>query len=160
MMELPWHQVQKTDSCWLWTGATNSGGYGNFRVGAKQKKVHRVFFEALKDVIPPGLVIDHLCRVRNCVNPAHLEAVTTAENIRRGRTGKHQTERTHCPHGHEYTPQNTYHRKDGKTGRICRTCSAARMRRSRLLPEKATSAGSADVDSVPGNGAADTTEED
>lgn len=69
--------------CWLWTGSTNRGGYGNFsHLG--EVSAHRSAFHALVGPIPAGMHLDHLCRVRSCCNPAHLEPVTNRENARRG----------------------------------------------------------------------------
>lgn len=78
-----WQKVNKTDSCWLFTGAHNGTGYCVIRANGKSTYVHRYSHELHKGQIPEGLQIDHLCRVRNCVNPAHLEAVTFEENMRR-----------------------------------------------------------------------------
>lgn len=82
-----WEKVNKTDSCWLWTGGVGRG-YGIFYRGADRggsfTVAHRYAYEALVGPIPAGLTLDHLCRVRGCVNPAHLEPVTQAENVRRG----------------------------------------------------------------------------
>lgn len=78
-------------------------------------------YEAFVGPIPDGLQIDHLCRVRHCVNPAHLEPVTIAENVRRGAAAQ-----THCKYGHEYTPENTVIHHGG---RECRTCNRIRSRR-------------------------------
>lgn len=113
-----WKKVQKTESCWLWIGAISGGtGYGSFmnrdqiHLGA-----HRFAYEALVGTIPSGMTIDHLCRVRRCVNPAHLEAVPIAENLRRARPIL-----THCPHGHAYTENNLRSVAEGQ-GRKCLTC--------------------------------------
>lgn len=74
-----WAKVRKTATCWLWRGATNKSGYGNFWDGERNVSAHRFAFGE----VPEGLEIDHLCSVRNCVNPDHMEAVTHAENVRR-----------------------------------------------------------------------------
>lgn len=80
-----WSRVNKTDSCWLWTGSDNGVGYGQFyRAGGKKTYAHIFSYELHKGPIPAGLSLDHLCRVRNCCNPNHLEAVTHRENCLRG----------------------------------------------------------------------------
>lgn len=79
-----WSKVAKTSTCWLWGGSVRANGYGVFSFQARTMLAHRYAYELLSGPIPTGLVIDHLCRVRNCVNPAHLEAVTQSENVRRG----------------------------------------------------------------------------
>ena len=81
-----WAKVNKTDSCWLWTAHTNTKGYGMFHIDSKQSETvsHRFSYELLKGKIPDGMVLDHLCRVRSCVNPDHLEIVTWKENALRG----------------------------------------------------------------------------
>jgi len=71
------------DGCWLWQGAS-AHGYGVVRVAGSLKKLHRLSYELMVGDIPTGYDIDHLCRVRNCINPEHLEPVTRAENTRRG----------------------------------------------------------------------------
>lgn len=86
---------QETSECWLWLGADQSNGYGHFSVGRRTVLAHRWAYERFVGPIPSGLHIDHLCRVRTCVNPAHLEAVTLTENNRRSKPI-----RRHCPHGH------------------------------------------------------------
>lgn len=78
-------KTARTRSCWLWTACLNSKGYGVVSVRGKRQLAHRVAYEAAHGPIAPGLVIDHTCGVRRCVNPAHLEQVTTGENNRRSR---------------------------------------------------------------------------
>lgn len=108
--------VQKTDGCWLWIGPTQQDGYGRLTPGhGQQVGAHRWFYAELRGPIPPGMELDHLCRVRNCVNPEHLEPVTHAENMRRARL-------THCRRGHEFTPENTYIRPNKYLTRVCRQC--------------------------------------
>jgi hypothetical protein len=72
------------NGCWLWTGSLNNKGYAQLGVAGRVRSAHRVAYELFKGAIPDGLQIDHLCRVRQCVNPDHLEAVTQSVNIRRG----------------------------------------------------------------------------
>jgi hypothetical protein len=119
-----WTRVQKGDeaTCRLWLGAVNENGYGRMGAGGRgdgTPYVHRVAWELERGPIPEGMTIDHLCRVRTCVNPAHLELVTLAENIRRAKRRL-----THCKHGHEFTQENTYWRKEGR--RMCRACRTER----------------------------------
>lgn len=93
-------------------------------------KVHRVVYEALVGPIPDGMVIDHLCRQPSCVNPAHLEPVTRRENVLRGLTlPAANARKTHCKHGHEFTPENTYLFPTGTRG--CRTCARAAKQREK-----------------------------
>jgi len=107
--------------CIVWTGATNGNGYGLVRVGDRLRYTHRVVCEP----IPTGMTVDHLCRNRRCVNPAHLEVVTYRENILRGDTvAAHNAAKTACVNGHAFTPENTI--TDKQTGnRKCRTCARA-----------------------------------
>lgn len=114
--------------CWLWTGAQAYNGYGFFRAGPLVR-AHRFAYEFFVGPIPEGLQIDHLCRVRNCVNPDHLEPVTGQENHRRGNSGKLERERTHCPQGHPYDEANT--RWWRGRNRHCRACDRERHRRFR-----------------------------
>lgn len=127
-----WTRVEKTETCWIWRGSIGSGGYGRVTRSRKRLSAHRVAYELIKGPIPEGLVIDHLCRVRSCVNPDHLEAVTHGENIRRGETGKHGNHwtgprKTHCTQGHEFAGDNLGFRK---AGRYCKTCSRESSLRS------------------------------
>lgn len=115
-----WQKVVKSEGCWEWTGAHDGGGYGHIKVDGKMLKAHRISYEWARGEIPPSLDIDHLCRNRSCVNPAHMEPVPRRENTRRGEGATAQHGRkTHCKRGHEFTPENTYRYR---TGRICRTC--------------------------------------
>lgn len=114
--------------CWLWTRGVSRAGYGLFHVDG-ESYAHRWSFKAFNGTIPDGLEIDHTCRVRHCVNPDHLEAVSHAVNVARGMAGSAQRARMECPRGHAYTPENTYRLKGGKRGdspiytrRTCLTC--------------------------------------
>jgi len=140
---------KQPEGCWFWTGSSVSSGYGLFWDGTYRKEwqpkmvlVHRWAYEQLVGPIPAGLHIDHTChntdsncsggigcRHRRCVNPAHLEPVTRAENVRRGQSGEYLRNRTHCPKGHPYDEVNTYVRPSGARG--CRECSRERDRRRR-----------------------------
>lgn len=108
--------------CWIWQGPINVHGYGRVTLGERRLMAHRCMYEMAKGPIPKGLDIDHLCRVRACVNPDHMEPVTRAENVRRGQSPAMLTVKTnHCQRGHEMTPENTIIVKS--TGaRKCRTC--------------------------------------
>lgn len=91
---------------------------------------HRVAYEATVGPIPKGLQVDHLCRNRLCVNPSHLEAVTPAENKRRGFSPPAiNARKTHCIHGHELAGANVYYRKDRPGRRQCRECERIRKRK-------------------------------
>ena len=114
--------------CWLWMGYITPQGYGrSSEAGGKSDFAHRIAYRALRGPIPAGLHLDHLCRVRCCINPAHLEPVTPAETIRRGETGIQEARKTHCPQGHEYTPENT---RISCGSRICRACAKVHARKS------------------------------
>jgi hypothetical protein len=119
--------------CWLWTAQTNQAGYGRFHVsrsgpGPITHQAHRVAYRWLIGEPPKGLVLDHLCRVRNCVNPRHLEPVTDHENSLRGVNPKmvaHLEDR--CTRGHPFDGANTLWRKNGY--RECRACRKEAKRR-------------------------------
>jgi hypothetical protein len=115
--------------CWLWTGSEKGhGGYGGFKYKNKTLRAHRVSYELHVGPIPPGLTLDHLCRVRFCVNPKHLEPVTHKENSLRGYgVGAINFRKTHCIHGHEFNKSNTRIRTDGR-GRECLACKRVQYR--------------------------------
>jgi len=121
-----WNFVEFTDTCWLWRGSVRGRTeYGRlWDVDRKRMLVtHRASYEFCVGVIPKGLQIDHLCRVTRCLNPDHLEAVTAAENTRRGMSPTMITHRTdRCQRGHELTADNTYWPPGRPGRRACRAC--------------------------------------
>jgi hypothetical protein len=125
--------------CWIWAGTRNADGYGLISLSrAKSDFAHRVSYQLLVGPIPPGLQIDHRCRVRACVNPAHLEAVTCQVNILRSpfTVASRLANRTHCNHGHEFTEANTAWARSGRGRdpdrryRECRECRNLRARKA------------------------------
>ena len=118
-------------NCWLWTGALSHDGYPR----AKGKYAHRLIYELYVGKIEHGITLDHLCRVRHCCNPEHLEPVTLQENIARGDYGW-RGRLTHCKHGHEFTPENTVvtpnGARNGGPRRQCRECGRIAQRAYQL----------------------------
>lgn len=116
-----WPKVEKTDACWLWKGAKTPFGHGRFNVDRRARPAHRVAYELVVGPIPAGLEIDHLCRTPSCVNPAHLEPVTSAENTRRGMNRSAVTKRTGvCQRGHVLFEVGVRVYRNGSRG--CREC--------------------------------------
>ncbi len=110
--------------CWVWQGHQNGWGYGLIKAGGQRRVVHRVAYELRVGPIPDGLVLDHLCRNRACINPAHLEPVTLGENVRRGEgTHARNSRKTHCTNGHPFAGENLL--ISGGT-RVCRACKRVR----------------------------------
>lgn len=130
-------EIATPDECWLWKGR-QSGGYAYISGSPITKTAHRTAYEIWVGDIPDGYPVDHLCRNTLCVNPFHLEAVTTRENCLRGMGITAQNARkTHCKNGHPFSPENIYWRRDRngeRTWRMCRTCHNAveYRRRARL----------------------------
>jgi hypothetical protein len=127
--------------CWLWTGGTTDG-YGRFHIpnptpGPRQKSVraHIYAYNELVGEVPEGLVIDHLCRVRCCVRPSHLEPVTPAENLARGTGFGSVTMRTgFCKRGHSFSGDNILIVHSGKD-RVCKACSDIYAKEYKKRPE-------------------------
>jgi hypothetical protein len=118
--------------CWSHKKKTYGAGYHFMQIDKRPYLAHRIMYQWLVGPIPDGLVIDHLCRNRWCVTPAHMEPVTTRENVLRGEGhAAVNAAKTHCIHGHEFTPENTYRWKGSR--RTCRECSRIRVRNRRLL---------------------------
>lgn len=126
-----WMKVDRRgpDECWEWTGKKDNNGYGKMYDGGsidynKQYAAHRISWEINRGPIPTGLTIDHLCRNRGCVNPDHLEPVTSAVNTMRGYGYfAKNSRRTHCPKGHPLSGSNLkMMKKDGKPYRACLVC--------------------------------------
>lgn len=150
--------------CWVWQCHTNEKGYG--RIGRDtvayaelgERRVHRLAYRAFVGPIPDGQTLDHLCCVKSCCNPEHLEPVDPVENFQRwaeqngmqrgGTTATPKRQyrprqpRTHCIKGHEMTPENT---RVGKTGRCCRECRRIAERKRRNGAARAKVEGGAEL---------------
>ena len=118
-----WARVDKTGPCWIWSGSCDRDGYGHFWNGERNVRSHQHSYVMANGPVPDGLEVDHLCRVRGCVRPDHLEAVTHAVNVSRGS----RAAQTHCVRGHERTAENT----SGTRRRRCKVCDRDRKRAGR-----------------------------
>ena len=143
--------TEPSTGCWLWTGALSSDGYGSFRAWGKAVLAHRFSYEAFRGALPPypQYEADHVCRVRSCVNPFHLEFVKHHENVKRGNLNlvakKVSGSKTHCKFGHEYTKENTYlFMRSHGLQRQCVICRKAASDKSNAKKKLAKSAGHPD----------------
>jgi hypothetical protein len=123
------------NGCWVWHGPMDSHGYGALRMPglpAPTQLAHRTAYHVFIKPIPAGMQIDHLCRVRACVNPLHLEPVTPRENTMRSplAPAARNAQKTECKYGHAFTKDNT--RVDPNGRRWCRACESRRLREKRL----------------------------
>jgi len=124
--------------CWLYGGFLDRDGYGNVSIplatarrGWSTGRAHRVVYEYFRGTIPDGMTLDHICGVRNCVNPDHLQPCTAGENVMRGNSLQAQyATRTHCKNGHPFSGSNLFTKRDGQ-GRGCLACQAAGQARYR-----------------------------
>jgi hypothetical protein len=136
-----WSKVRPAghDACWEWTASLSagpSGGYAQYKHEGRVTRGHRLTFQYFIGEIPDGLVLDHLCRNRACVNPYHLEPVTRRENTIRGETlAAQQLKQTHCLNGHELSPDNIYSTRP--TRRSCKTCARNSARAAYKLKRSA-----------------------
>jgi HNH endonuclease len=142
-----WAKVspEPNSGCWLWTGAENGNGYGTIARGLRERlgggrrhlvSAHRAAFHHLQRELKQDEVIDHLCRNTFCCNPAHLEAVTMAENTERGASKERRKAQvaslTHCKNGHPRTTENL---REWRGHQICRPCEVEAQRRHRSKGE-------------------------
>lgn len=151
--ESPWRVFERVAAgpggCLVWTGSTSLSGYGRIMVGGQQKRAHRIAYELVVGPVPEGLVLDHTCHNRDatcfggpcfhrrCVNPLHLEVVTSGENTLRSphTLPGANARKTHCVNGHEFTPSNTI--IWGKGSRSCRACTNTYGRLRRAIQKSA-----------------------
>lgn len=124
-----WEKVDRRgpDECWPWTASLDGKGYGQIGYAGRIRKAHQISWELQVGPLTPGLVIDHLCFNKACMNTTHMEEVQQGDNARRGRARRTpQRLKTHCVHGHKYTVENTRLLAGGR--RACRECERRKAR--------------------------------
>lgn len=124
-------EIRGPNECWLWRGTISQRGYGRFIFKGKTKTAHRVSFELVKGPIPTGLVIDHMCRNKICINPGHLRAVTPKTNTLSGiSVTAVNSRKKKCKRGHPLSGYNLILKK--KAGRVvnARSCTATNINRN------------------------------
>ncbi|MDH3603524.1 MAG: HNH endonuclease [Candidatus Tectomicrobia bacterium] len=122
-------EIDYDSGCWLWQAYTNHSGYGQFRLRKTTVRAHRVMFATWIGNIPDGYEVDHLCKVRHCVNPKHLTLIDFDGHRQQG--AEYLSSRDTCINGHRYTEENTRRRSDGR--RDCLECHNRRKTLSRLF---------------------------
>jgi len=138
---------EQPGGCWLWTGSAGVSGYGRICLRGSLWQVHRIIYELFVGPVPEGLVLHHRCRNKRCCNPAHLKAVTQAENIALDALANAETKpkclKTWCRNGHELSEDNVRWRtRRGKRMRVCLACeAAANVRRNTRRRLKRAAAG-------------------
>lgn len=129
--------------CLLWLGRVDKDGYAPVKYQKKNRRLHRLAYEAFVEPIPEGMVIDHICHVRCCQNPAHMRVTTAPDNASRkmwipAHIGKYRLANTNCPHGHPYSGDNLRIAPSGQ--RVCRACLREAMRKKRKPRNEAKAA--------------------
>lgn len=127
---------EPNSGCWLWDASLNSKGYGQIYYNGKPHLAHRISYMIYVGPIPIELELDHLCRVRSCVNPDHLEPVTHRVNSCRSplirANGEEWRSQTHCKNGHPFSGNNLSYRDKAKRHRRCKQCARERARKYRM----------------------------
>jgi len=125
-------EPEPMSGCWLWGGCQSKNKYGGITYNGTRRHSHRLVYQLLKGDVPDGLDLDHLCRVRQCVNPDHLEPVTRAENLRRSPLMLGHP-RAFCRRGHPRSGDNIIEvrRSSGKIDRNCKVCTGIRELRAK-----------------------------
>jgi HNH endonuclease len=128
--KLAYYSMPVTETgCVVWLSTLLKNGYGRVSIEGKQRLAHVVAYETFVGPIPPGMELDHVCRVRCCINPDHLEPVTRKENVLRGNAGRLRRKQTLCRRGHDLSADNVYIKPNGN--RCCKLCRSLTKRRYR-----------------------------